>query len=126
MVVKLTINHPFRHNDISENLCDSREISARLRPRLWPILFNICGYLLPVVLILHRRLLPLRYANYIYIFPLWFAVMTYTGVILETRVFGEHCPYIAVATVLLLEQHSDPLLHESKSTSDQPVSLALF
>ena len=78
---------------------------GRLRPRLWPSLLNICGYALPAVVMLRSRLRPLRFANYLYILPFWIAIMFYTGVILETRIYGELCSYTAVAVVLLLEEH---------------------
>lgn len=77
----------------------------RLTPRLWPALLDICGYVLPVVILFRRRLSPLRFANYLYIFPVWLAIMFYTGVILETRIWGELCTYTAVAATLLLEEH---------------------
>jgi hypothetical protein len=58
-----------------------------------------------VVWLLRHRLRPVRFANYLYILPAWFAIMFYTGVILETRIYGELTPYIAVACVLLLERY---------------------
>ncbi len=105
MAVKLTIHMHFSHNDRSEDFVRIRENLGRLTPRLWPVLFNICGYVLPVVIVLRSRLFPVRFANYLYIFPLWLAVMFYSGVILESRIFGELCTYTAVASVLLIEQH---------------------
>ncbi len=104
LAVKLTLHYLFRHNDNSENYVRVRENLGRLKPRLWPALFNICGYLLPVVLLLYRQIRPIRYANYVFIFPLWCAVMFYTGVILETRIYGELCSYVSIAVVLLLER----------------------
>ena len=105
LAVKLIIHHHFAHNDNSENFVRLRSNLGRFRPRLWPTLFNICGYILPIVVLLRRRILPLRFQSYIYIFPGWFAVMLWTGVILESRIYGELCSYIAIASVLLLEQH---------------------
>ena len=106
--VKLTVHHHFAHNDASEDFVRLWGNLGRLRPRLWPILFNVCGYLLPIVLILQGRIRPRRFASYLYIFPVWFGVMLYTGVILETRIYGELCSYVAVATVLLLEASTGP------------------
>jgi hypothetical protein len=105
LAVKLTIAHHFAHNDNSENFVRFWGNFGRLRPRLWPTLLNICGYILPVVVILRGRLRPVRFANYLYILPFWLAVMFYTGVILETRIWGELCSLTAVAAVLLLEDH---------------------
>ena len=104
-VVRLVIHHHFAGNDNSENHSRLAENISRLQPRLWPILLNICGYVLPVILLLQSRLWPLRFRNYLFVLPFWFGVMCYTGVILETRIYGELCSFSAVAAVLLLEEH---------------------
>ncbi len=103
--VRLTIYHHFAHNDNSENYVRLRENLGRIRLRLFPTLFNICGYVLPIVFILRRQLRPLRFASYLYVLPFWIGVMFYTGVVLETRVYGELCSFTAIAVVLLLENH---------------------
>ena len=103
LAVKLPLAYHFRHNDNSENFVRFWGNLGRLRPRLWPTLLDICGYTLPIVVILRSRLRPLRFANYLYILPFWLAVMMYTGVILETRIYGELCGFTAIAAVLLLE-----------------------
>ena len=105
LAVKLPLAYHYRHNDNSENFVRIWTNIGRLRPRLWPALLNICGYILPVVVVLRGRLRPLRFANYLYILPFWVAVMFYTGVILETRVYGELCSFTAIAAVLLLEDY---------------------
>lgn len=105
LAVKLPLAYHYRGNDNSENFVRVWTNIGRLRPRLWPALLNICGYILPVVVVLRSRLRPLRFANYLYILPFWIAVMFYTGVILETRVYGELCSFTAVAAVLLLEDY---------------------
>ena len=103
LVVKIPLAYHFRFNDNSENFVRLWGNIGRLRPRLWPTLFNICGYTLPVIVLLRGRLRPVRFANYLYILPFWIAIMFYTGVILETRIYGELCSYVAVASVLLIE-----------------------
>lgn len=105
LAIKLTLTHLFAHNDASENYVRIRENLGRLKPRLLPALLNICGYLLPVVILMRRQLRPIRFGNYLYVLPLWFAIMFYTGVILETRIYGELSSYTAIAVVLLLERH---------------------
>ena len=102
--VKVTIAHHFAHNDSSENYVRISENIGRLKPRLWPALLNICGYMLPAVFLFRRHLKPSRFANYLYIFPFWFAAMFYTGVIVETRVYGELCSFVAISLVLIVEQ----------------------
>jgi hypothetical protein len=120
VVVEGALSYHFAGNDrrhahirISENL-------HRLKPENWPVLLNICGYLLPFVLVLQPAIRPARFGNYSLVAPLWIAVMICYGVITETRIYGELVPYITVATVLLLEQYlgrdtpiaTDPVLLE--------------
>lgn len=109
LIVKLPLAYHFRHNDNSENFVRLWGNFGRLRPRLWPVLLNVCGYTLPIIVILRAHLRPQRFANYLYILPFWFAVMFYTGVILETRIYGEFCSFAAISVVLLLEDHVERL-----------------
>ena len=102
--VKLLLAHLFRNNDRSEDYVRIRENFGRLVPRLIPEILNICGYLLPVVWVLRSYIRPLRFGNYIYILPVWIAVMFYAGIVVEVRVYGELCSYAVIACVLLLEQ----------------------
>ncbi len=103
--VKISLVLYFSRNSNAENYNRLVENVFRLKLRLLPSLLNICAYLLPVVWVYRSRLRPLRFANYLYILPVWFAIMFYTGVILETRIYGELSAYVAVAIVLLLEEH---------------------
>jgi hypothetical protein len=105
LAVKIALFRRFAHNDRSEDYVRIRENLHRFSPRLWPILFNICGYVLPFVVLFRGRLRPIRFANYLYILPFWAAVMLYSGVILESRIWGELCTFTAVAATLLIEDH---------------------
>ena len=131
IAIKLTLTHIFAGNDASENYVRIRENLGRLKLRLLPALLNICGYLLPVVVLLRRNLRPIRFANYLYVLPLWIAIMFYTGVILETRIYGELSAFTAIAVVLLLERHVadlhrvDPLPREQTAARPHPQSRAI-
>jgi hypothetical protein len=103
--VKGTVAHIFATNDSSENYDRIFENIGRLTPRLWPALLNVCGYLLPIVLVFRANIRPYRLANYLYILPFWFGVMFYAAVIVETRIYGELCSFVAVVLVLILERH---------------------
>ncbi len=105
LAIKVTLMRHYAHNDNSENFVRFAYNFGELKPRLWPALLNICGYMLPVVFVLRQYLRPARFANYLFIFPVWFAVMFYTGVIVETRVYGELCSFTAIALVLEIEQY---------------------
>ena len=123
LAIKLTLTHLFANNDASENYVRLRENLGRLKPRLWPALLNICGYLLPVVILMRRNLRPIRFGNYLYVLPLWFAIMFYTGVILETRIYGELSAYTAIAVILLLERHIAHGRHLTPNLRKQEVGL---
>ncbi len=101
--IKLWLAHHYAGNDRSEDYVRLRYNLGELKPRLWPALLNACGFMLPVVLLFRSDLCPLRFRNYLWILPLWFAAMFYAGVIVETRIYGELCPYVSVALVLIIE-----------------------
>lgn len=105
LAIKIALARHFSHNDRSEDFVRLWSNVGRLKPRLWPALLNICGYMLPLVLMLRRFLRPSRFANYLFIFPVWFGVMFYTGVIVETRIYGELSSFTAIAMVLIIEQY---------------------
>ena len=128
LAIKLTLMHHFAMNDASENFLRIRYNLHQLKPRLLPALLNLCGYTLPLVVLLRKELAPVRFRNYLWILPVWFAVMFCSGVILETRIYGELCPLAAVALVLIMEsvvegrllegvpQRPDPTLQVEAST----------
>ncbi len=101
--IKLWLAHHYAGNDRSEDYVRLRDNLGDLKPRLWPALLNTCGFMLPVVLLFRAYIVPLRFRNYLWIVPCWFAVMFYAGVIVETRIYGELCPYVAVALTLIVE-----------------------
>ncbi len=103
--IKASLAHHFAHNSRAEDYVRVKENLLRLKPRLLPTLLNLCGYLLPILWVLRNRVRPIRFANYIYVFPVWIAVMFVSGVILETRIYGELCSFATIAAILLLEQH---------------------
>lgn len=101
----------FRWNDRSEDYSRVTENLQRifLKPFYWPQILNISGYLLPFVCLFRARLLPQRFANYLYILVPWFGIMFYSGILNETRIYGELSTYTAVAAVLIAEQYLDSL-----------------
>jgi hypothetical protein len=122
VTIKLTLGHIFAQNSQAENYVRISENIGRLKPRLWPALLNICGYMLPAVVLLRQNIRPLRFRNYLWILPVWFAIMFYTGVILETRIYGELCPYVAIAVVLIIEHQLDILYSGRSDQEDWPIS----
>ncbi len=106
VTLKAILAHVFRANDESENYVRIAENAHRLQIRLLPAMLNICGYLFPVVLIYWRQIRPVRFGNYVWIAVMWLPIMFYTGVILETRIYGELCSLTAVSFVLIAEQRA--------------------
>ena len=113
----------FRWNDRTEDRNRIGENLVRLvKPQYWPAELNISGYLLPFVCLFRRRLLPQRFANYLYILVPWVAIMFYSGVLNETRVYGELSTYTAIATVLIAEQYLDSLAETPATLTSNPKS----
>jgi hypothetical protein len=111
--IKLALARHYAHNDQSENFVRFLYNTHEMGPRMWPALLNICGYLLPIAWLFRANLGPIRFANYLFIMPLWFGIMFYTGVMVETRIYGELCGYTAVAIVLIAEQYIAQLSQRS-------------
>ena len=102
--IKLVLARHFAGNDTSESFLRIHYNLVRLKPRLLPALLNLCGYTLPLVILFRRLLQPARFHNYLWILPLWLAVMFCSGVLVETRIYGELCSFSAIALVLIMEQ----------------------
>jgi len=122
--IKLTLSHYFAHNDNSENHIRLAENLVIFNPKNWPGALNICGYLLPVAFILRRRIEPIRFANYFYILAPWIAIMAISGLLIETRIYGELSTYVAIAAVLELEHYADHLrdIRTTPGSTDEPTS----
>ncbi len=104
--IKFSLSHLFAGNDRSEDFNRFHENLVRVvTPYYWPVFLNICGYLIPFVWIFRSRIRPQRFANYLYILAPWVAVMFVSGVLVETRIYGELCTFAAIAIVLIFEQY---------------------
>jgi len=102
--IRLWLRHRFAHN-WPENDWEVRQNFHRLGPKHWPAILNVCGYTVPIIVVLRRWLVPGRFASYLLVFPLWFAIMFVVGIIVETRIYGELSAYSAIAVVLMLERY---------------------
>ena len=109
LAIKAGLSYYFRHNDNSENFVRLSYNTLRLKIRLMPALLNLCGYLLPIALLYWSRIRPMRFGNYILILAVWLPIMFYTGVLLETRIYGELCSWTAIALTLLAEERESTL-----------------
>jgi hypothetical protein len=102
--VEGSLSHIFAGNDRSQTYLRGRENLARLRFGLLPNIMNMCGYLLPVIMIVQPSIRPTRFGNYTLVAYPWIVVMYFYGIVIETRIYGELVPYVAVASLLLIEQ----------------------
>jgi len=124
LAIKVPLALIFRFNDRSEDFLRVHDNVVRLlKPFYWPAILDLGGYLLPFVLLFRSRILPPRFGNYLYILGPWFLIIFGTGVILETRVYGELSGYLAVAVVLIIEQYIDSLLEDARHTGAKPPRL---
>jgi hypothetical protein len=99
------LSHMFAGNDRSQNYIRVIENIPRLKVTFWPALLNVCGYMLPFVLLLHSNIRPRRFGNYALVAIPWFVTMVFWGVLIETRIYGELVSYTTVASLLLVEQY---------------------
>ena len=79
-------------------------VKSLLLPHAWPQLLSTCGYLLPFVLVMRRRLPSPRLRAWLWLVPLWLLFMFSYGILIETRVFGELIPLVVCSSALILEQ----------------------
>ena len=118
IAVRAALQHHFRGNDASESFLRVHDNLQQMRPRLLPALLNLCGYTLPIVLVLRGWLKPQRFRNYLWVIPMWFAVMFCSGVLVETRIYGELCSLCAVSLVLILERITQARMGEELAVQE--------
>lgn len=119
VAIKGSLAYTFRHNDRSEDFLRIGYNMARMKLRLLPAMLNLCGYILPIVILFGGALRPRRFANYLFIVIPWGIIMFCSGVLLETRIYGELCSFSSVALVLIIEQAVDT--HYKRLRLSQPL-----
>ena len=67
-------------------------------------MLSACGYLLPFVLIMRRRLPDPRLRAWLWLVPIWLLFMFSYGILIETRVFGELIPLVVCSSTLIFEE----------------------
>ena len=96
--------HLFRHNASEYYPRISFNWQCLRRLRYYPQLFSAGGFLLPFLLLLHRRVRDAQLRVWLWMIPCWYAVMAVWGILVETRVFGELLPVIACAATMIAEE----------------------
>ncbi len=75
-----------------------------LLPITWPQIFGALGYVWPFLLVFRREIADPVLRAWMWVAPLWVAVMLYYGILVETRLFGELIPLFACAAALVCER----------------------
>ncbi len=79
-------------------------IKSLLLPHAWPQMLSACGYLLPFVILMRRRLPDARLRAWLWLVPVWLVFMFSYGILIETRVFGELIPLVVCSSTLIFEE----------------------
>lgn len=96
--------HLFRHNSSEYYPRITFNVYCFKRLRYYPQLLAACGYLLPFLFIFRRRIRDAQLRIWLWVIPLWYALMAVWGILVETRVFGELAPFVACASTLIAEE----------------------
>jgi hypothetical protein len=100
----LLVFHLFRHNASEYYPRIAFNWKCLWSLRYYPQLLSAGGFLLPVVLLLRRRVRDAQLRAWLWMIPCWYAVMAVWGILVETRIFGELLPVIACAAALIAEE----------------------
>ena len=106
--IELYVGHRFRSNPTDLGSHISVNLIYFSHPQYWPQLLSM-GAFLPLFVFYFRRDIPnLRLRTYCWIFVLWYAVMFYFGMLVETRIFGELSGLLALVSALIFERKLSP------------------
>ena len=100
----LFIFHLFRNNASEYYPRTVFNLYCFERLRYYPQLFSACGYLLPFLLLFRKNVRDAQLRAWMWMIPVWYALMFTWGILVETRVFGELLPLIACLGALIAEE----------------------
>jgi hypothetical protein len=100
---QIWIHHVFAHSRSEMYSRMPQNLSFFVLPQAWPQMLGGCCYLLPIVVLFRRDLRDPRLRAWLWVLPAWFGFMFVYGILIETRIFGELIPYVAVAGALMGE-----------------------
>ncbi len=96
--------HLFRHNASEYYPRVPFNLYCFRRLRYWPQLFSACGFLLPLLPVFRRHVRDAQLRLWMWMIPVWYATMFTWGILVETRVFAELLPFVAVLGTLIAEE----------------------
>lgn len=98
------IFHTFRHNASEYYPRLAFNVYCFRRLRYYPQLFSAFGYLLPFVVVFRKYIQDTQLRLWLWMIPVWYAMMMFWGILVETRVFGELLPLMACVGTLIAEE----------------------
>lgn len=101
---EIFIRHHFAQNRSEFYPRLNWNVKSVLAPQAWPQMLSACGYLLPFVVLLRRRIPSERLRAWLWLIPLWLVFMFSYGILVETRVFGELIPLVVCCAALIAEE----------------------
>ncbi len=101
---EIFIRHHFAHNRSEFYPRLNWNVKSVFAPQAWPQMLSACGYLLPFVVLLRRRIPSERLRVWLWLIPLWLMFMFSYGILVETRVFGELIPLVVCSAALIAEE----------------------
>ncbi|HEX3985413.1 MAG TPA: hypothetical protein VHX13_02290 [Acidobacteriaceae bacterium] len=120
IVWHLFIFHFFRHNASEYYPRVQFNLYCFRRLRYWPQLFSACGFLLPLLPAFRKHVHNAQLRLWMWIIPLWYAVMFTWGILVETRVFAELLPFVAVLATLTAEESLAAAFARRQDAQQQP------
>jgi len=102
--IELYVHRRFRNNPTDLGSHMAVNITYLTHPQFWPQLFSMGAFLPLFVLSFRDQIQDIRLRTYCWIFPLWYVVMFYFGMLVETRIFGELGGLLALVSAMIIER----------------------
>lgn len=102
--IQLYVHQRFRNNPTDLGSHVSVNLVYFSHPQFWPQLLSMGAFLPLFVLRFRRDIEDFRLRTYLWILPLWYALMFYFGMLVETRIFGELGGLLALVCALIFER----------------------
>jgi hypothetical protein len=116
---QIWIHHLFAHSRSEMYSRMPQNLSFFVLPQAWPQMLGGCCYLLPIVVLFRRDLRDPRLRAWLWVLPAWFGFMFVYGILIETRIFGELIPFVAVAGALMAETVIIRRIGDSRRTPEE-------
>ena len=104
VAIQMYVRHRFRNNPTDMGSHFGVNVVYLTHPQYWPQLLSIGGFL-PLFLLYFVKDIPdFRLRMYCWLFPVWLVAMSFFGMLVETRIFGELSGLMALVGALIFEE----------------------